>query len=950
MYFNIITRSFILFLIIFMLTLISGHIESVYADTTYIQSYKASSTSLCGSSQGNSIFNYLCLEKFSHLKSGERIKNGGIMGTSGDNVNANLFLYKDDAPMAHYINKINNYKTFTYQTNTIEAEQFSRLPPLKKITSIGTFVGTATSCGSNSPSPYQMGIYTNTDTGTPGTLLFNSTIVNTPCSSGQVVTFNTNVIIPQSGTVWIALVMPFNSGSQGGFVDTDNSNPDIGISSLLGSYTCCSTNMPATFGLATAGADSSYMQLTYNDVNMSGNAGSRFDSTGMPLVSGIVTGNFDSNATVPSDGNVWLGIYGVSSGVAQQVLTANTTGISTDITKAFAMSGGNAFVNPPNLFNAYSLVNNTSFAPYSQLTLSDSNISITPTSGVTGTQVTISGKNFTANSSLNFKIDKTVLTTTPSSVTTDHLGEFNSTTFLIPSISAGSHIINVTDASNNWAVAYFTVNGVGKVNFSEWLNDNSAQIISGKVIQSSNVSNTITINLNGTGWATFSPSLGTPYNYTFIDNSNNFVVYKLINYIVNLSNVNKYIFTWEIPFNCVSPFTGYQSDFIIQNNDTDGHHITGVQGPSCINTNELKYNVTFTANGQSSNSYNSLTRITMGSAIFSANPLNFTINNSKITTIQTTGVNMLTNTYLVGTGLQTKTLDYDILLQKTGSTVGGAGGTGQQLYVTTNSSCFAGVFNPLTNSCQFGPVSVTVTSPPAIVSTTSSNTTTINIQCQGAPYLTITNVNLGSNPLGFQIVGLPTTVNCGQNSSTPSSCPVGTTLQNGECITSATCPLANQLSNGQCVGPVSCPSGSSQINGQCIIPATCSGGTQPIDGICPVNGTITIQAPPTNSSLACSFTNPIACITGSSQSEPATLTGVTPDGQSVAIKTVLTSLTNPELNNVSIVMIGLIIAAAIGGVVYRYVLKKEKSSSRKPRKSNGKKGNIEKFNSNLRKK
>lgn len=506
-------------------------------------------------------------------------------------------------------------------------------------------------------------------------------------------------------------------------------------------------------------------------------------------------------------------------------------------------------------------------------------------------------------------------------------------------------------AANETVAAWMELNGIAPsstVSFRPTLFDNFTQLTSSRVLDKNSTSSE-TLTANTTGWVSFT-GLNGDQNFTVFDDKN-FEVEKIINDNVT-SNVSKNLATNDISVNCVGAYSGYQSDFIVRINDTDGTHITDFSPILCPipNLNQLLFNVTFTGNGNSAAIFSSSMITTVTNQVYEANPINFTVNNSPVVTTWT-GTNIISNPFTVGSGLSTEKLDFIVSLKKTESTnAGGQSGGSPQLYTTTNSSCFAGVFNPLTNSCQFGLIGVTVTVPPIVVNPTSSNTTTINIQCQGTPYLTINNVNLGSNPLGFQIIGLPTTVDCGQNTSTPSSCPVGTTLQNGECITSATCPLANQLSNGQCVGPVSCPSGSNAVNGQCIIPATCSGGVQPVNGVCQVNGTIIVQAPPTNSSQSCGLTNPIACVTGSSQSEPATLTGVAPNGQSVAVNTVLTSLTNPELNNVSIVMIGLIITAAIGGAVYRYILKKEKSSSRKPRKTNGKKGNIEKFNSNLRKK
>ena len=561
---------------------------------------------------------------------------------------------------------------------------------------------------------------------------------------------------------------------------------------------------------------------------------------------------------------------------------------------------------------------------------------------------------------ITLKWDGSTLSTTPSSPITSTTGTFNNVIFNVPSANAGTHTVNASDSSGLFATATFSVTAY-TVQLRPTLNDNSTQLTSARVIDT-NSSATETLTANYSGWVKFTNLVGLQ-NFTVIDDKN-FVVDKIINKNIS-SAITQNLQTNDMALNCIGTMEGYQSDFIIRINDTDGTHITGFTPVKCPypNFNKLSFDVTFAANGNSASTFSSSMITTVTNQVYKANPLNFTENGNTIKTIWT-GVNIISNPFTVGSGLTTETLDFIVDLATTQSTSSGgqSGGTGNQNYFTSNSNCFASVYNPATQTCLWGQVGINATSNPVVVNPTSSNTTTINIQCQGAPYLTITNVNLGSNPLGFQIVGLPTNVNCG-NTSTPSTCPQGSTLQSGQCVTLAVCPLSSQLSNGQCVGTLTCQSGATLQNGQCIIPATCANGIMPVGGICPVNGAITVQAPQENSSSTCSINNPSACVsnsnnscsianllactTGSSQSEPATLTAVSPNGQVESIKTVLTAITNPELNNVSLVMILLIIAAIIGGVAYRYVIKKEKSSVKRSR---GKKNNIEKFNSELRKK
>lgn len=596
---------------------------------------------------------------------------------------------------------------------------------------------------------------------------------------------------------------------------------------------------------------------------------------------------------------------------------------------------------------------------FSQLDLVVSSTSptflITPTTGAKGTTISMTGNNFASTHTITFKLDGSTLTTSPSTVTSNSTGGFSSVTFQVPNNDNLVHTVNATDGTN-WATATYTGIQSDTAQFRMMLSDGSAQIMTGRVIDT-NSSTSETISLNGTGWGEFTGLSGNQ-NFTFIDNSNDFVVYKLINDNI-ASNIVKTVDTWEIPFNCVSPYTGFQSDFVFQTNDTDGHHITSITNPICINLDEVKFNVTYTANGKSSTIYDGLTRIIEGGSLFQPNPTYFDVNGTNIGTVQTTGVDILSNPYTVGSGLKTILNEFDILFQKTGTGIGGGSSGGP--IVENNSTCFAGLYNEQTGQCQFGTINMNVTSSPISINSTTAGQGVINLQCNGAPYLTITNVNLGSNPLGFQIIGLPSTVNCG---NTPSTCPSGSTSMNNQCVTNPSCPISSQLSNGACVGPLTCPNGSTLTNGQCIAPATCVDGSVPVGGQCPNNGNITVIAPPqqngssicslsnpaaclSNPDNSCSLMNPLACLSGTTSSEPATITGSAPDGQTISAKTVISTITNPELNIVSVLFIILILGAVIGGYAYRYIKKK---GSGKDRRSNGRDGNIRKFNENLRKK
>ncbi|MBM2831700.1 MAG: hypothetical protein HW414_752, partial [Dehalococcoidia bacterium] len=76
------------------------------------------------------------------------------------------------------------------------------------------------------------------------------------------------------------------------------------------------------------------------------------------------------------------------------------------------------------------------------------NMTITPTDGDVGTQVTLGGTGFLADTSISLILDKTTLKpATP--VRTASTGSFTGS-FVIPKMSAGAHTITVTDGNNSY--------------------------------------------------------------------------------------------------------------------------------------------------------------------------------------------------------------------------------------------------------------------------------------------------------------------------------------------------------------------------------------------------------------------------------------------------------------------------------------------------------------------
>src|SRR2546428_109833 len=84
-------------------------------------------------------------------------------------------------------------------------------------------------------------------------------------------------------------------------------------------------------------------------------------------------------------------------------------------------------------------------------------ISLSPSSGPAGTTVTVTGKNFAANSGITISYDGSSITTTPTTITSTSTGSFTGSITIPSSSTAGPHTVKATDASNHPASAQFTV-------------------------------------------------------------------------------------------------------------------------------------------------------------------------------------------------------------------------------------------------------------------------------------------------------------------------------------------------------------------------------------------------------------------------------------------------------------------------------------------------------------
>lgn len=72
-------------------------------------------------------------------------------------------------------------------------------------------------------------------------------------------------------------------------------------------------------------------------------------------------------------------------------------------------------------------------------------LTITPTSGIVGSTVTVSGTQWIPNANIKITFSGLVVSTTPTIVTSNSLGEFTGVTFTVPNNSIGGYLITVTD-------------------------------------------------------------------------------------------------------------------------------------------------------------------------------------------------------------------------------------------------------------------------------------------------------------------------------------------------------------------------------------------------------------------------------------------------------------------------------------------------------------------------
>jgi hypothetical protein len=127
-------------------------------------------------------------------------------------------------------------------------------------------------------------------------------------------------------------------------------------------------------------------------------------------------------------------------------------------TDSFGSLSGAIFTIPASTVGSKSVVITDASSHFGSATFTvvTRSLSLSPTSGPNGTLVTVTGSNFVPNYVIAFKFDSSVLSTSPSTVTSSGTGSF-SCTFAVPNSVVGSHTVYASDTVSNAASATFTV-------------------------------------------------------------------------------------------------------------------------------------------------------------------------------------------------------------------------------------------------------------------------------------------------------------------------------------------------------------------------------------------------------------------------------------------------------------------------------------------------------------
>jgi hypothetical protein len=186
-----------------------------------------------------------------------------------------------------------------------------------------------------------------------------------------------------------------------------------------------------------------------------------YDASGYsPAASFII---YSKITVTPASGGVGdsISISGTGFAASQSIAitfdgVAMTTTPAAVITSTVGSFGPATFTVPARVRGSYTVRAQDISGNYATATFSTTqSITITPTTGPTGTEVTVNGTGFNASATITLYFDSVAVTTTPATVPTDTTGAF-SASFDIPSSSGGAHQVKASDGTNT-ATKTFTV-------------------------------------------------------------------------------------------------------------------------------------------------------------------------------------------------------------------------------------------------------------------------------------------------------------------------------------------------------------------------------------------------------------------------------------------------------------------------------------------------------------
>ncbi len=214
----------------------------------------------------------------------------------------------------------------------------------------------------------------------------------------------------------------------------------------------------ATFTVPTKSASGANTVLV-TDAS-SNTASATFTATGVShLITLSPTSGTAGNTTVTVSGSGFAASSTITIKYDTKAVVTNPNTITTNATGGFS---GITFTVPTksaagaNIILATDTSSNTASATFTATGITHI-ITLNPIQGSVGTSVTVTGSGFAASSTVTIKYDGNIMTTNPSTVTTNATGGFSSVTFTVPSSGVGSHTVLATDLSSNTASSTFTV-------------------------------------------------------------------------------------------------------------------------------------------------------------------------------------------------------------------------------------------------------------------------------------------------------------------------------------------------------------------------------------------------------------------------------------------------------------------------------------------------------------